>query len=224
MTSRTERLPSSRRLAPRTVSHPVSKPPPSRPKSEVAHHTSEPKEPYFQTDNCCFNIAQNTEVIISQDFFIYLLEHADGERISSYLNAHHCRLPFLITVNSDESSIDPRRYMAHGVRAIASQLQILKLLLISQQQRLSLQGEKSSGIPCGTEAVASSPAASSSSISRPKRRHIRTGRWSEEELRLLKKNLIQDVDLLAIQKQLGRPLVQILQHVSLLSQLPVVYA
>ena len=89
--------------------------------------------------------ASDSEVIISRDFFIFLLGHADGDRIAPFLNNHHYRFQF---VDDNWFRISPELYnmevstiMDQHIRASPHQLHLIKLLLFQRAIRHSILEE-----------------------------------------------------------------------------------
>ena len=89
--------------------------------------------------------ASDSEVIISRDFFIFLLGHADGDRIAPFLNNRHYRFQF---VDDNWFRISPELYnmevstiMDQHIRASPHQLHLIKLLLFQRAIRHSILEE-----------------------------------------------------------------------------------
>lgn len=106
-------------------------------------------------------------MIISRDFFLFLLEHADGDRIAPFLNNRHYRFQF---VDNNWYRISPELYdmnistlMDQHIKASPHQLQLIKLLLFQKAIRQSIIRESaSSSMASGssTEDPSSEPSSS----------------------------------------------------------------
>ena len=90
---------------------------------------SEGNESFQYSSINCDNIMNCNEVALSPEFFLYLLQHTDGEPIQNYLNAPHLRFA---SPNQGQvtiaSALNPNELVAEGVHASLRQLQIIYYL------------------------------------------------------------------------------------------------
>ena len=103
---------------------------------------SEGNESFQYSSINCDNIMNCNEVALSPEFFLYLLQHTDGEPIRNYLDAPHLRFA---SPNQGQvtiaSALNPNELVAEGVHASLRQLQIIYYLKNRSNLKSQLQGQ-----------------------------------------------------------------------------------
>lgn len=88
------------------------------------------------------NIVNCNEVALSPEFFLYLLQHTDGDHLRNYLDKPHLRLASPNQGQITMSTVlHPEELVAEGVHASLRQLQIIYYLKNRQNIRSQLQAQ-----------------------------------------------------------------------------------